>query len=73
MSINLKEDNLKVVREEKVDDVSLDSNKEPMGGLYGWICPKCGAVMSPFQDYCVKCTDLSIKFTWNNSIGKKDW
>ena len=37
---------------------------QPTGGLMGWICPKCGAVMSPFQSCCVKCTS-----NWESTCG----
>ena len=37
----------------------------------GWVCPKCGSVMSPSQPYCLFCCSydnmpISIKATWTS-------
>ena len=53
--------------QEQYDKFIKDNEPEPASGLMGWICPKCGAVMSPYQDYCVKCSGSNWEFTWNTS------
>ena len=30
----------------------------------GWVCPKCGSVMSPSQSFCVNCTPPKELKVW---------
>lgn len=43
------------------------TEKNNSSGLYGWICPKCGAVMSPFERCCVNCTQHNFEFTYSTA------
>lgn len=44
---------------------------EPKVYEQGWICPRCGSVMSPTQPYCLFCcscynTPVSITSVWSS-------
>lgn len=50
MSTSLKEDALNTVNSSQ-----STTAKTSCYGNYGWICPKCGAVMAPFVSTCINC------------------
>lgn len=49
------------------DNTILDINtyaKDKQNLLTGWVCPKCGAVMAPHQNYCINCTKINFNCTF---------
>ena len=40
--------------------------------MYGWVCPKCGNVWSPFTSQCINCATSTISYTTQDGIYWKD-
>ena len=67
--------NSKIVNDELSKYIKYKSfEQQPNVQFYqqGWVCPKCGSVMSPTQPYCLFCcscgnTPVSVEATWSNS------
>ena len=38
--------------------------QKKINGSYGWICPVCGAGVSPYQDHCPCCSGKNLTPTW---------
>lgn len=45
-----------------------EDNKVPP--IYGWVCPKCGRVMSPSQSYCLFCCNEELVGTIGTQSSK---
>lgn len=47
----------------KIKDYGFGTIQQDQQPFYqqGWVCPKCGGVMSPNQPYCIFCQSNNIR------------
>ena len=68
MSTSLKQDILNAVTASTLESVTnANTYKETNWTQYGWICPKCGAVMAPFVNVCINCRGSYINEITTNT------
>ena len=53
-----------ILHDNAANESQISKNENVTHGLYGWICPKCGAVMSPYTAYCPNCTRQDLNFIY---------
>lgn len=49
----------------KIKDYGFGTIQQEQPPFYqqGWVCPKCGGVMSPYQYYCINCQPKYVQAT----------
>lgn len=53
-------------------NVTQTSTNPTITIMYGWVCPKCGNVWSPFTSQCSNCATSTISYTTQDGIHWKD-
>lgn len=54
-----------ISNEQQIKDYGFGTIQQDQQPFYqqGWVCPKCGGVMSPYQYYCINCQPKCVHVT----------